>query len=96
MLRDVLIDGLLFAGVVVVALSCLGMLVMRTTLQRLHYLGPLAMLAPVLIGVAVACARNTYGGAGYKAVFIAILVMIFAPVLTHQTARMTEARKDAR
>jgi len=94
--RDVLVDGLLIAGVVVAALSCIGMLKMRTSLQRLHYLGPLAMVAPPLVGLAVALARNTYQGAGYKAVFIAVLVALFAPILSHETARMTEARRDAR
>lgn len=96
MLRDVLIDGLLALGVLTVALSCLGTLVMRTPLQRLHYLGPLAMVAPMLIGLAVATGRNTYQGAGFKAVFIALAIAAFAPILSHQTGRMADARERTR
>jgi multisubunit Na+/H+ antiporter MnhG subunit len=95
MLRDLAIDALLWLGVATAVLSCLGVLVMRTPLQRLHYLGPLAMVAPMLIGVAVALGRNTYAGAGYKSVFIALLIAAFAPVLSHQLGRMASARPEA-
>ncbi len=94
MLRDLLIDALLWLGVLTAALSCLGVLVMRTPLQRLHYVGPLAMVAPLLVGIAVAVAHNTYQGAGYKAVFIGLAVAAFAPILSHQTGRMAEARGE--
>ena len=40
MLRDVLIAILVTLSVITTALSCLGVLLMRTPLQRLHYLGP--------------------------------------------------------
>ncbi len=94
MLRDVAIDVLVVLCVVTTALSCAGVLVMRTPLQRLHYLGPLAMVSPVLLGVAVAIARNTYSGASLKALIIALVVALFAPVLSHQTGQMADARHD--
>jgi len=94
MLRDAAIDGLLILGVVTVALSCIGVLVMRTPLQRLHYLGPLSMVAPMLIAGAVAAGRNSYHGAAAKAIFIALLIVAFAPVLSHQMARMADARRE--
>lgn len=93
-MRDVAIDALLGAAVVVAVLSCAGIQVMRTAMQRLHYLGPLTMIAPVLIGVAVAIARNGYAGAGFKALFIAIVLVVFGPVLAHQTARTVDGRRE--
>jgi multisubunit Na+/H+ antiporter MnhG subunit len=95
MLRDVVIDVLVALCVVTTALSCAGVLVMRTPLQRLHYLGPLAIVSPVLLGVAVAIARNTYSGASLKALVIAFVVALFAPVLSHQMGQMADARHDS-
>lgn len=94
--RDAAIDVLVTLSVITAALSCLGVLVMRTALQRLHYLGPLAMVAPLLAGAAVAISRIGYSGAGVKALFIAAVVAGFAPVLSHQTGRMAEGRHDLR
>lgn len=93
-MRDVAIDALLGAAVVVAALSVLGIQVMRTAMQRLHYIGPLTMVSPLLIGVAVAIARNGYAGAGFKALFIAVVLAVFGPVLAHQTARTVEGRGE--
>jgi len=92
--REAVIAALLLLAVVTVALSCTGVLVMRTPLQRLHYLGPLAMVAPVLIGIAVALAHGVYAGAGLKALFIALVLAAFAPVLSHQTGQLADARRE--
>lgn len=93
-MRDIAIDALLGTAVVVAALSCIGIHVMRTAMQRLHYIGPLTMVSPVLIGVAIAIARNSYSGAGFKALFIAAVLVVFGPVLTHQTARAVDGRGE--
>ncbi len=93
--RELVIAALVTLAVLTAALSCLGVLVMRTPLQRLHYLGPLTMVSPVLLGVAVALARGVYAGAGWKALFIALVLAAFGPVLAHETARMAEAREES-
>lgn len=95
-LRDLVIDLLMLLAVVTAALSCAGLLVMRSPLQRLHYLGPLAMVSPVLVGLSIAIARNSYSGAGFKALFIALVLVAFSPMLSHQTGQMADARHDAR
>jgi multisubunit Na+/H+ antiporter MnhG subunit len=92
--RDAAIDVLLLLSVLTAVLSCLGILVMRTPLQRLHYVGPLAMVAPVFAGIAVAIAHDTYSGAGFKALFIALGIAGFAPVLSHATGRLAEGRHE--
>jgi multisubunit Na+/H+ antiporter MnhG subunit len=94
--RELAVAGLVSLAVVTAALSCLGVLAMRTPLQRLHYLGPLTMAAPLLLGAAVALARGTSSGAGWKALLIALVPAAFGPVLAHETARMAEAREEPR
>jgi multisubunit Na+/H+ antiporter MnhG subunit len=88
------IAALLALAVLVELICCAGILAMRTPLQRLHYLGPLAMVAPGLIGVAIALAHSVYAGAGLKAIFIALVLAAFGPVLSHQTGQLADARHD--
>lgn len=93
--RELAIAVLVTLSVVTAALSCLGVLAMRTPLQRLHYLGPLAMVAPVLLAAAVALAHGTYAGGTGKALFIALVLALSAPVLAHETGRMAEDREES-
>ena len=92
--RDLVIDVLLALTVASAALSCAGILVMRRSLARLHYVGPLVMVCPVLAGIAVAIGKHPYAGSGFKALFIAAVLVLFGPMLTHQTGQMIEARGD--
>ena len=94
-MREIAIDVLLALTVVSAALSCIGILVMRNSLARLHYVGPLTMVCPVLCGVAVAIAKHPYAGAGYKALFIAAILATFGPMIAHQTGNLADARGDA-
>ncbi|HET7624098.1 MAG TPA: hypothetical protein VFM25_02445, partial [Verrucomicrobiae bacterium] len=49
-----IITAILLAGaIVVMGGCCVGILLMRGPMARLHYIGPAAMLAPVLVAVAV-------------------------------------------
>ena len=84
---------LLGLTVLVEAICCAGILVMKTPLQRLHYVGPASMVCPVLVALAVAVSKNPLSGAGLKALFIAAIVVVFAPVLSHATGRAALARR---
>ncbi len=97
-LHDAGVAILLFAGVAVELMCCVGVLVMRTPLQRLHYVGPAATVGPALIAAAVALSQYPFWGASLKADFIALVLIVFGPVLTHATARaiMTSADGNAR
>ena len=92
-MREIAIDLLLALAVACAALSCIGILAMRRSLARLHYVGPLVMVCPVLVAIAVAIAKHPYAGAGFKALFIAAILLTFGPMLTHQTGRMVDARR---
>ena len=84
-------DAALATGVLVEIVCCVGLLRMRTALDRLHFTAPATMLGPALIAVAV-----LLDGAGLqdvvKTVAIAMLLGITAPILTHATARAIWAR----
>jgi multicomponent Na+:H+ antiporter subunit G len=83
--RDAAARVMLAAGVALELLCCLGVLLMRDALDRLHYAGA-GTLAAVLIAVAVVV-RDSFSLIGNKALALAALVLVTSPVLTHFTAR---------
>lgn len=89
------IDSLLAAAVVVELIACLGALTMATTLQRLHFVGPAATVVPVLVALAVILAKHPYSGSGFKAGFIAVVMLALSPVLSHELARAASAREQS-
>jgi monovalent cation/proton antiporter MnhG/PhaG subunit len=93
--RDVVVDVLLGVGVASVLISCLGVLVMREALDRLHYTAPASTVAPVLIAVAV-LVEEPLSSAGIKAVMVAVLIVVTTPALTHATARAARIREHGR
>jgi multicomponent Na+:H+ antiporter subunit G len=86
---------LLTVGVASVLLSCLGVLVMRDALDRLHFTAPAATIAPVVVAVAV-LVEEPLSSAGIKAVLVAVLIVVTTPVLSHATARAARIREHGR
>lgn len=94
--RDVAVAVLLVAGVTLQVLACLGVGLMRTALERLHFsgvstLGTLCVAAAVLV-------RESFSLIGDKALLLAALVLVTSPVLAQATARAIHAvqgRDDA-
>jgi multisubunit Na+/H+ antiporter MnhG subunit len=84
-MRDVAVTALLAAGVAVELLACLGTLLMRDALDRLHYAGA-ATLAFVCIATAVVV-RDSFSLIGDKALALAAFALVTSPVLVHMTAR---------
>jgi multisubunit Na+/H+ antiporter MnhG subunit len=84
--HPVLVSLLLGAAVLVVYACCLGLLLMRSPLARLHYLGPAALLAPVLVTCAV-ITEEGLSQAGLKAIMVAVLLFVQGPVLSHILGR---------
>ena len=83
-LRDVAVAVLLGAGTLLALLGCLGVVLMRDTLDRLHYVGPGS-----LSGVCFSAAVLVQGGwslIGLKAILLAAFLLVTAPVLAHATA----------
>jgi multicomponent Na+:H+ antiporter subunit G len=84
-LRDVVVAALLVLGVALQLLSCAGLLAMRSTFARLHY------VAPAGFGVAAVAAaifvEESFSVIGDKALATAALLLLTGPVLVHVTGR---------
>jgi multicomponent Na+:H+ antiporter subunit G len=89
MLRDAIVWGLVGAGVALSLLASLGVLLMRDALDRLHYAGPAALGAALLCSAVLA--QGGWSLIGLRAILLAALVLVTAPVLAHATARALHA-----
>ena len=83
---------LLAVGVAIVLGCCVGVLVMEDAYGKLHYLGPAAIVAPLVIASAVVV-RESFSQAGIKSLLTAGLLIIASPVLSHATARALYIRQ---
>ena len=86
--------ALVVAGVVVLAFSCLGVLLMRGALARLHYVS-VSTLGAVLV-VAGVLVRDGASLIGVKAVLVGAVLVATGPVLGHATARAIYTRSRGR
>ena len=93
--QDVVVGVLLAVGILSVLLSCVGVVVMRTPLDRLHFTAPAGTIAPVLFAVAV-LVEEPLSSAGVKAVIVAVLIVVSTPSLSHATARAARIREHGR
>ena len=92
-IREILTDTLLGLAAAIVLASSAGVLVMRGVYDKLHFVTPAALVAPVLVTMAVLV------HAGFSAttteVLVALLFMVIAgPFLTHATIRAARVREQ--
>jgi multicomponent Na+:H+ antiporter subunit G len=92
--RDVVTWLLVGAGVGAQVFVCLGVLLMRDALDRLHYAGASTL------GVACVCAAVVVAAGpsliGLKAILTAAFLAVSGPVLTHATARAIHLHRAGR
>jgi len=80
------VDILLALGVVLELLCCVGVVVMRTTYDRLHYAAAGTTVPAFLILAAVLVKQHLSGG-GLDAIAAVALMCLLNPVLVVATAR---------
>jgi monovalent cation/proton antiporter MnhG/PhaG subunit len=83
---DILADVFLVLGVTCQFICCLGLVVMPTVFDRLHYVGAGSTLGPLFIGAAV-LVRQTTSGAGIETIVTMGLIVLLSPVLLLATVR---------
>lgn len=88
----VLADIFLALAVALVLASCVGLLVMRDVYQRLHYVTPLALVAPLLVGLAV-LAQSGWSENSSLTWLALLFVIIAGPYLSHATIRAARIRQ---
>lgn len=90
--RHLVVDVFLWLGVGLTLVGCLGVVLMRTVYDRLHFTGP-PILGAACIAVA-AVVQESFSLVGDKSILIAVMLVILSPLLTHATGRA--ARLDER
>jgi monovalent cation/proton antiporter MnhG/PhaG subunit len=80
------VDVLLAIGVALELLCCVGVLVMRTTFDRLHFMSA-ATTVPAFFVLAAVLVREHLSSGGLQAIVAVGLMFLLNPVLTIATAR---------
>jgi multisubunit Na+/H+ antiporter MnhG subunit len=92
MARDVVSAVLLGLAVLTVAGASLGVLLMGDAYQKLHFVTPAALVAPVLVALAVLVQAGLRENTGETC--LALLFMVIAgPFLSHATLRAIRIRE---
>jgi multisubunit Na+/H+ antiporter MnhG subunit len=92
MARDVGADVLLALAAVIVVTSSVGVLVMRDPYQKLHFVTPAALVAPVLVALAVLVRMGLDENTGETCVAL-VFMGIAGPFLSHATVRAIRIRE---
>jgi multisubunit Na+/H+ antiporter MnhG subunit len=94
MSENALVDLLLGLGVAAELLCCLGVAVMRTAYDRLHYLAASTAVGPFLI-LAALLVREGLSAQTLDAIAAVSILFLAGPVLVHATARAVRRVDDA-
>jgi monovalent cation/proton antiporter MnhG/PhaG subunit len=89
--RDIVTDVVLFAGVLLLLACALGVLVMRSAYDRLHYASA-AGWGAALVALAI-LVRESWSLIADKALLTATILVVCGPVLAHATARAGRMRE---
>jgi multisubunit Na+/H+ antiporter MnhG subunit len=92
-IRTIVADVLLGLAVVVVLASSVGILLMRDVYQKLHYVTPMALVAPVLVGLAI-LVQSGWSVNSLQTWLAITSMVIAAPFLSHATVRAARIRES--
>lgn len=95
MTKPFLVEALIVFALAVTWLSCLGLLVMRNVLQRLHFVTPIATLATIAIAAALLISEP-FSQVGIKVLLVLGLGLGSNAVLAHATAAAAYTREHGR
>ena len=87
------VDVLVTLGVAIELASCVGLLAMRTAIDRIHYAGAGTVVGPALIAAAVCVEEGLFTSNGLNAVVVAFLLAILGAALATATARAIRLRE---
>lgn len=93
MARAVIVDVLLGLAVAVVLASAAGVLLMRDACQKVHYVTPVSVVAPVLVALAIGVQSGWTISTGQSWLVVAVMVLA-SPFLAHATVRAIWIRED--
>ena len=82
---------LLMAGALTLACA-IGVVLMRDSFDRLHFIGPASIFGPVLVAAAIVL-EEALSTNGVKAIIASGLLVVTSPILTHATSRAARVRQ---
>jgi monovalent cation/proton antiporter MnhG/PhaG subunit len=94
-IADVAVGILLVIGVALELVFCIGVLVARDALDRLHYTAAAATVPAVLLGAAI-LVDERLSAAGVSTIVTVAFLVLLNPVLTIATARAAHPRREGR
>jgi len=90
---NIVVQGLVWVAVGLTLFCCVGTLVVRTSLERLHFMAPVVALALLFLGISVALTSGLGTGVA-KILFTMVLLVLTNSVLSHATARAGRIRDE--
>ena len=93
-MANVAVDVLLAVGVALELLCCVGVLVMRSTFDRLHFVSA-ATTVPAFFVLAAVLVREHLSSGGLQAIAAVALMFLLNPLLVIATARAAQRVDDA-
>jgi multisubunit Na+/H+ antiporter MnhG subunit len=90
--REIISGVLLGLAVAIVLSASLGVLLMRDAYQRLHFVTPAALVAPILVALAVLVQMGLSENTGETCLALVFLI-IAGPYLSHATMRALRVRE---
>jgi multisubunit Na+/H+ antiporter MnhG subunit len=89
----VIVHLLVWLGVAVELVCCLGFVAMRRAIDRLHYAAAATTLGPALVAAAVCVEEGLFTTNGLDAIAVALLLTMLGGVLAVATARAIRVRE---
>lgn len=89
--RHLAAEVLLWAGVALILVSCLGVIAMRSAYDRLHYSSP-AILGILLLAVSVVV-QESFSLIGDESLLVAVLVLLGSPFITQASGRVARIQQ---
>jgi multisubunit Na+/H+ antiporter MnhG subunit len=86
-LREVVVAVLVVLAVGAQVASCVGMAIVRTPFDRLHFASAATTVAPPLLAVAFLVDESVSSNT-ITALLVVLFLWVFGPVLVHGTARL--------
>ena len=83
---------LIWLGVAVELVCCVGLLVMRNAIDRLHFAGAATVIGPALVAAAVCVREGFFTVNGFNAVAVALMLGLLGGALSIATARAIRLR----
>lgn len=86
------VDILVALGVAIELVGCLGFLVMRNAIDRLHFAGAATVAGPALIAAAICVEEGLFTTNGLNAILVALMLALLGAALAVGTARAIRLR----